>query len=418
VRTLTLPNTASGVTRGLLAAVVSIHLVAAVSYAITSPEPAGDFDRYYAIASAAGRPYVDYQVEHPIATLAVFKAFAFGRSRAAFGLGIVALNATGDVIILWSLALGWGLTAALAYALMVVPVIDLFFTRIDAWSTAAATAGALLWMRRRPAAAGAAFAVGTAFKLWPLVLTPIFVVPWRGRQSTRAIGSFFLASTALAVTAWWIAGAASVREVLTFRSATGWQIESTIGSLENLFGAEAPRLENNAYRIGALNGSLSIFLFAIALPVCFGMIARAARASRIGDGWLASVSALLLSSAVLSAQYVIWLTPGAAIALCDGSILAPALVLCSTTLTGAFMKIYNTVLDHGNVAFLDYRTAARTLVVIRNVLLLGLALCSVCNSRMSPRSIRRGSDDRLPQKEPRSEKSLARSERPGYVRDA
>ncbi|HEY6829381.1 MAG TPA: glycosyltransferase 87 family protein, partial [Gemmatimonadaceae bacterium] len=352
---------------------MTIHLVAAVSYAITSPEPAGDFDRYYAIASAGGRPYIDYQVEHPIATLAVLKAFALGRSRAAFGVEIVALNAMCDVLILWSLATGWGLAAALAYAVAVLPVIDLLFTRIDAWSTAAATAGALLWIRRRPAAAGAALAVGTAFKLWPLLLTPILAVPWRGRQSARAIGSFFLASAALAAPVWWIAGAASVREVLTFRSATGWQIESTIGSLQNLFGVEAPRLENNAYRIGALNGSLSIFLFAIGVPVCFWMMARAARASRIGDGWLASVSALLLCSAVFSAQYVIWLTPGAAIALSDGSLLAAPLVVFSTTLTGAFMKAYGTVVDHGNVGWLDYRTAARALVVIRNGLLLGLA---------------------------------------------
>ena len=38
--------------------------------------PAGDFDRYYEIGSSAGRPYVDYQVEHPIGTLLVFKALA------------------------------------------------------------------------------------------------------------------------------------------------------------------------------------------------------------------------------------------------------------------------------------------------------------------------------------------------------
>jgi hypothetical protein len=386
----------SRVTRGLLAAALTIHLVAAVSYAISSPEPAGDFDRYYAIASATGRPYVDYQVEHPIATLALFKAFALARSRAAFGLEIVVLNAICDVIILWSLAIGWGLTAVMGYAVAVVPVIDLFFNRIDAWSTAAATAGVLLWSRRRPAAAGAAFAVGTAFKLWPLVLTPILVVPWRGRQSIRAIVSFFLVSGALAVTAWWIAGAASVLEVLTFRSATGWQIESTIGSLENLFGTEAPRLESNAYRIGASNGSLSIALFAIGLPVCFWMMARGARASRIGDGWLASVSVLLLCSAVFSAQYVIWLTPAAAIALVDGNLLAAALVLLSTTLTQAFMEVYGTVLDHGNVTFLDYRMVARSLVVIRNVLVLGLILCSITNSRMPPRNVRLRSDDRLP----------------------
>ena len=58
----------------LLIAVLVVHAAAFAIAARESALPAGDFDRYYEIGSSAGRPYVDYQVEHPIATLLVFQA--------------------------------------------------------------------------------------------------------------------------------------------------------------------------------------------------------------------------------------------------------------------------------------------------------------------------------------------------------
>jgi hypothetical protein len=390
--------------RGVLVAALAGHLIAAIAYAHSSPEPAGDFDRYYAIASHAGRPYVDYQVEHPIVTLAVFKSITrFPGGRGTFGLAIVLLNIAGDAIIIWSLWWGWGIAAAACYVITVLPVIDLFFNRIDAWSTAAAVLAVTLWKRRRPAAAGAAFAIGTGFKLWPLVLTPILIVPWRGRHSTRAAASFVVTCGVLGAAAFSIAGASSVREVLTFRGATGWQIESTIGSLQNLFGSETPRLENNAFRIGALSAPLAIGLFAAALPFCFWATARSSAHSRIGSGWLAAVPALLLSSALFSAQYVIWLTPGAAVALTEHNAIGPALVLASTALTQGFMQLYGAVVDHGNAGWMDRRLVARALVVLRNVILLALAMQSI-------RQLFRASDDRMPEEEPGGEDHLRRSE--------
>jgi glycosyl transferase family 87 len=389
---------------GAFVAALAGHLIAGIAYARSSPEPAGDFDRYYAIASNPGRPYVDYQVEHPIVTLAVFKSIArLPGGRSTFGFAIVLLNIVGDAIIILSLWWGWGIAAAACYTVTVLPVIDLFFNRIDAWSTAAAVLALTLWKRRRPAAAGAAFAIGTGFKLWPLVLTPILIVPWRGRRSTAAGASFVLTCGALGAAAFSIAGASSLREVLTFRGATGWQIESTIGSLLNLFGSETPRLENNAFRIGALSAPLAIGLFAAALPLCFWATARSSVHGRSGSGWLAAVPALLLSSALFSAQYVIWLTPGAAVALTEQNSVGPALVLVSTALTQGFMQMYGAVVDHGNAGWMDGRLVARALVVLRNVIVLALAIHST-------RQLFGASDDRMPEEEPGGEDHLRRGE--------
>jgi len=66
----------------ILTAALVIHAVSFVISAAQSARPAGDFDRYYEIGSTPGRPYVDYQVEHPIGTLLIFKSLARRRTDA------------------------------------------------------------------------------------------------------------------------------------------------------------------------------------------------------------------------------------------------------------------------------------------------------------------------------------------------
>jgi hypothetical protein len=50
----------------ILVIALVVHAAIGIRSFINSPEKRDDFNRYYAIASAPGRPYVDYQVEHPI----------------------------------------------------------------------------------------------------------------------------------------------------------------------------------------------------------------------------------------------------------------------------------------------------------------------------------------------------------------
>ena len=97
----------------VLAVALVIHAIAFSVSAVKSSQPAGDFDRYYEIASAPGRPYVDYPVEHPIATLLVFRTPArVPGGRASFGLGVVVVNLVADVVLVGSLLCGWGIAAA------------------------------------------------------------------------------------------------------------------------------------------------------------------------------------------------------------------------------------------------------------------------------------------------------------------
>jgi hypothetical protein len=361
-----------------LIAVLIIHVVAFGISVSESAQPAGDFDRYYEIASGAGRPYIDYQVEHPIGTLLAFKALArLPGGRASFGLGVVVLDLIAGTIIVGSLLWGWGVVPATIYAAAVAPIVGLFFNRVDAWSTAAAILAVAAWRRNRPIALGCGLAIGAAFKLWPLVLATLLVVPWRARRSVVALTAFGATAALFAVGALWLAGSKGVLEVLTFRGATGWQIESLIGSLIHLTGSETMRLESGAWRVGTVNGAVSIAMFAVAAPISVWSSWRGAQLDRVGAGWLASVSTLLVLSALLSPQYVIWLAPAAGIAWMDGDTRLAVITAIAILLTQIFWSTYESVLRSELLAMLT--------VVLRNAVLIALAVSAVVSLRQ-PRS--------------------------------
>jgi hypothetical protein len=354
----------------ILAAALAVHIVAFVICVAQSAGPAGDFDRYYEIGSTAGRPYVDYQVEHPIATLLVFKSLArLTGGRPAFGLGMVILNLIGDTIIVASLVWGWGLAAAAFVALAIAPVIGLLLNRVDALSTAAAILAVAGWRKQHPLLLGIALAFGGAFKLWPLVLVPLLVVPWRDRRSLLALAAFVATAATLGGVALWLAGSNSVLQVLTFRGATGWQIESLVGNVIHLSSARSLRLESGSWRIGASSGGVVIAMFLAAAPICLWSSWRGARTNQVGAGWLASVSALLLLSALLSAQFVIWLMPGAAIAWTEGHKRLAVLAATVAVVTQTFWALYASVQSSWTPALL--------LVLLRNGLLVILTVSAV-----------------------------------------
>jgi Glycosyltransferase family 87 len=364
---------------------VAVLLVHAAAFGISTAQrgvPASDFVRYYEIGSSAGRPYVDYQVEHPIGTLLLFKALArLPGGRPAFGLGVVVLNLIADAVIVGSLWWGWGVPAAVAGAAMLMPVLGLFFNRVDAWPTAAAILAVAAWRKDRPLMLGAALAVGAAFKLWPLVLATLLIAPWRGRRSMLALAAFGSVAAALGGLALWIAGGNSITQVLTFRGATGWQVESLAGSLVHLVDTHSVRLESGAFRVGTINHLVSTAMFLAAAPICIWASWRGAQLDRIGAGWLASVTALLLLSALLSAQYVIWLVPAAAIAWAEGDATLGVLTAIAILLTQLLWMFYGDVLDS--------HLAAMLLVVLRNVVLVALAAGALSRLRHgSPKGLR------------------------------
>lgn len=359
-----------------LTVALAVHAIIAGSAWVHRADPAPDFDRYHEIATAHGRPYVDYRVEHPIATWTVFRALALDRPDVpTFGGRIVLVNFVADLAIAGALAWGWGVGAAAAFAIVSAPILELLVNRIDLWSTACATLAVAAWRRERLNLAAVAVAVGTAFKLWPLLFAPLLLVPCRaaghdaGRVRRNAVAVFVAAGVVVACAWWAVAGMRGLYDVLTFRGATGWQIESTVGAVLHLARAPSLRLESGSWRIGSTSGPVSVLLFAIAAPLSTWIVWRGARVGRLGAAWLGGVSTLLVLSALLSAQFAAWLTPGAAIAWVEEDHANVGLAFLAVFITEVFWVFYQMVI----VGF----TIPLTLVVVRNVILVLLAVNAV-----------------------------------------
>jgi hypothetical protein len=298
-----------------------IHVpIAVVAGALARvPTPGSDFDNYYDLGTKPGQPYVDFAAEFPLGTVQAFRLLApLAGTRERFGVSLVIVNAVADVAIAAALYWGWGLEAAACYLLIVAPLADLFFLRTDMWSTALATTGVASWRRKRPSAAAIGFVAGAAFKLWPLTFLPLLLVP---RSAKRAVP---IATAALAgvvvMGLWlWVAGPRGLYQVLTFRGARGWEVESVVGGLLMAKGdLSSMRLESGAWRIGTTSGPISIALFAFGTITSLWMVWRGARTGHVGAGWAGGIGALLSLSALLSPQFVLWLAPAAGVAWVEG----------------------------------------------------------------------------------------------------
>ena len=367
-------------THWVLWAALAIHIPIALVAFARSGEPAYDFDRYYEIGNSRGRPYRDFPVEQPPATVLMFRMLAaVSGGRPAFGLHVVLVNVIADATIVAALAWGWGFAAAACFAVVVLPILDLFYNRPDLWSTAAATLAVAAWQRQRRIFAGVALAAGTAFKLWPLpfamlLLLPAPVAKARGHESEPIVTGvplapivvFAGAAAALALVWIGLAGWTGVLQVLTFRGASGWEIESTVGSVLMAAGVKSMRVESGAWRIGTTSGRTAILLFLVAAPGCAWSIWRGGRTGRVGAGWAGGISALLAMSALLSPQFVAWLAPGCAVAWVQGNRRVAALTALAILLTNLVWKSFNPLV-HG-------ATSPLVMLVARNALLFVVAL--------------------------------------------
>jgi hypothetical protein len=351
----------------LLWASLAVHVPIALIAAKRSTQPHDDIDNYYNIATRPGRPYLDFPVEFPVGTVITFRTLgALAGGRQPFGISIVIVNAMADAAIAAALAYGWGVTAAACYVFTAIPIVDLFFLRMDLWSTAAATIAVAFWRRDRRILAACGLAAGAGLKLWPLALSPLLLAPSPSRSRTAPLAAA-VAAGAVVLGGWlWVAGPSGLYQVLTFRGAQGWQIESTVGSIWMLFDQSSMRVEAGAWRIGVTKGPISVLLFALAAPLTLWIVWRGARTGHLGAGWAGGISALLLFSALLSPQFSAWLTPATGIAWAEKDRRTAALTALAVFFSNLIWKSANPLV-HGS-----FRALA--ILLARNVLLAALAV--------------------------------------------
>jgi Glycosyltransferase family 87 len=132
-----------------------------------------------------------------------------------------------DIATWFALRLGWGSRAAERYLWIGAPLLVFIYTRFDLVPVALATWGAVLATRGSQRLGGGTMALAALTKLWPVVLFPAFLVAGCKRAFAWAV------LLAMALVGGWLAlgGVGGLTDVLTFRHARGWEVESTVGTI-------------------------------------------------------------------------------------------------------------------------------------------------------------------------------------------
>ena len=245
------------------------------------------------------------------------------------------------------------------------------YLRLDLLSVALAIGAMALVHRRRAASGGALLAVASLAKLWSLVLVPSFAVTRNWRAWTGFIVTFGAGLTA------WIAwtGPEGPRQVLTYRGARGWQIESSIGAVVHAVSRAHVRFEGGSMRVGDVPtwARFSLLVLGAALVLAVWLLAARIHTDRhrVIDsiGPLAAISGLLVTSTLLSPQYASWLLPFAAIGVVFGDRLLAGLTGAIAALSVVDLLMLHQLQDGDPVAL--------TVVIVRNVLIFALYVVAV-----------------------------------------
>jgi hypothetical protein len=358
-------------TDALTAALLLLRVVVVLTVIADVPHfPSSAATRFHQIAHAAGTPYRDVAVEYPIGELGLIEVV--GRWSVGVARAILALVAFGADLAAFACVLaGWGREAARRYLLLGAPLLIFVYRRSDLVAVALAVAGVVLVRRRADRLGGVLLGLGVLSKLWPAVLLPILVLTRR----TRALWATVV--TVAAGVAGWLAlgGLEGVRQVVSLRGASGWELESTVGAVVwPLTGSY--RYEQGANRTGDIPGWARV---ALAVLLVLGLAAVWWRARRVrvdpaGAPALAAVATLLVLSPVLSPGYIAWLLPWAAVSYLDSRGLS-RLALAPCIITGGIFALW--YLDAG-----IGRPANQVVMIVRNVSVLLIPLAWLLGDRL------------------------------------
>ncbi len=233
------------------------------------------------------------------------------------------------------------------------------YRRLDLVAVALAVWGIVL-SRREQRPGGIALGAAVLTRLWPVVLLPLVAIERR----TRPIRALIV--TVVVGVAGWLAvgGPGAIREVLTFRGARGWEVESTVGVVVWTLTGER-RFEQGAFRAGVVPGWARLLLLAALIG---GLAAlwwrvRSYPGELAGAPALVSVAILLVLSPLLSPGYVIWLLPwGALAAMQDRRWLW--LAAAPLVITGGIMAVWYLDLTEGRPGWSQAALMLRNLAIL------------------------------------------------------
>jgi hypothetical protein len=345
------------ITVGLLAVRLAVVLV---TVHVGSHRPlTDDLARFHEISTAPGTPYRTFPVEYMPGEVLVIESVGTS-DPVALAMRIALIAFIADIATWAALRSGWGSRTAERYLWLGTPLLVFIYTRFDLVPVALAALGAALAVRGAQRSGGLSFAAAIMTKLWPVVVVPALIVVARKRAFVWTLGATAVATIS------WVAGAgvSNAVEVLTFRHATGWGVESVVGTVTWIATGGPIRLESGAPRIGSSATWATVGLTVALVALLFAIWTAAARRGRgaFGAAAVAAVGALMICSPLISLQYASWLLPWGAVAWLDGDRRMASAVLGVEIVTAVLFMVY----DPGRAA------VAQTLLLARNLLLIAL----------------------------------------------
>jgi hypothetical protein len=187
--------------------------------------------------------------------------------------------------------------------------------RFDGWVTAAVLAALLLMLRRHPNWAMAALAVGTLVKAWPLGLVPLFVVAGVRVRGLAVYAALVLAGllpfAALSAGGSYNGLMSQVDRHLEFESLSASILFVVHAHVHTYFETGSRSLSGSiANQLASVQSLLQIVVFLLAA----WFYARSRRRPRdLTQALALGVACAAVLGKVLSPQYLLWLTPFAAI---------------------------------------------------------------------------------------------------------
>jgi glycosyl transferase family 87 len=292
------------------ALVVVMMILDATKHEISDP----DVQRAEQIATSPARPYRDFPVEYmPLETAMIELIGGDGFPATAIRLALISF--AGDLAAAAGVAWGWGRRPMAVYLFLGLPLLSFIYQRFDPVSVAFAVwAMALLTKGKRDGTlGGVAFGFAIFAKLWAVVLLPVLLL----KRAWHSIASLAVVAFVGGATWYLVGGPKAPFQVLSFRGATGWSVESTVGNIVWIVSGSQIGPQAGAVRVGSApawsRAALTIAILALEAAVWW----RAAHDDRdpAGATAVAAVIALLVCSPLFSTQYVAWVVPWAAIAL-------------------------------------------------------------------------------------------------------
>lgn len=284
------------------------------------------FALYFSEGLVDGKtPYADHPVEYPVVIGGLMQAGSKlaglwpqpERPRRFFDVTALMLAGCGLVVVATTIGLAGRRRPWDAAMVALAPVLVLHaYTNWDLAAAALTGLGLLAWARGRPTWAGVWLGLGTATKLYPvLLLVPLFLLCLRVRRFAE-----FRRTVTAAALAWlvvdlpiWVAYPSAFGRFYSLNQTRGADWDSIWFALQYLRGQPLdPNLATGATP-GVLNAVVAV-AFLAALAGIGWLALRAPARPRLAQLAFLTLVAFLISNKVFSPQYSIWLLPLAVLA--------------------------------------------------------------------------------------------------------